>query len=79
MANNKIGVIAFSGGLDTSFLVPYAREEYALERVITVTVNTGGSILPNFKRSRVAPKKLEPMSISRLMDKNISMKMFLLI
>ena len=38
----KIGVIAFSGGLDTSFLVPYCREQFSLEEVITCTVNTGG-------------------------------------
>jgi argininosuccinate synthase len=35
-------VIAFSGGLDTSFLVPYCREAYGIEKVITCTVNTGG-------------------------------------
>ncbi len=34
-------VLAFSGGLDTSFCVPYLRETYA-EPVYTVTVNTGG-------------------------------------
>ena len=39
---DKIGVIAFSGGLDTSFLVPYCREEFSLGKVITCTVNTGG-------------------------------------
>lgn len=35
-------VIAFSGGLDTSFLVPYCREVYGVSEVITCTVNTGG-------------------------------------
>ena len=35
-------VLAFSGGLDTSFCVPYLRETYA-EPVHTVTVDTGGS------------------------------------
>jgi len=35
-------VIAFSGGLDTSFLVPYCREVYGVTEVITCTVNTGG-------------------------------------
>jgi argininosuccinate synthase len=35
-------VIAFSGGLDTSFLVPYCREAYGIDEVITCTVNTGG-------------------------------------
>ncbi len=34
-------VLAFSGGLDTSFCVPYLRETYQ-EAVYTVTVNTGG-------------------------------------
>ena len=34
-------VLAFSGGLDTSFCVPYLRETYG-ESVVTVTVNTGG-------------------------------------
>lgn len=34
-------VVAFSGGLDTSFCVPFLREEHDLP-VYTVTVNTGG-------------------------------------
>ncbi len=34
-------VLAFSGGLDTSFCVPYLRETHGAE-VHTVTVNTGG-------------------------------------
>ena len=34
-------VLAFSGGLDTSFCVPYLRETYG-EAVYTATVNTGG-------------------------------------
>ena len=34
-------VLAFSGGLDTSFCVPYLKETYG-EPVYTVTVNTGG-------------------------------------
>lgn len=34
-------VLAFSGGLDTSFCVPYLKETYD-EPVYTVTVNTGG-------------------------------------
>jgi len=38
----KTALIAFSGGLDTSFLTLYAREAYGVERVITCTVNTGG-------------------------------------
>ena len=35
-------LIAFSGGLDTSFLTRYCREAYGVTRVITCTVNTGG-------------------------------------
>jgi len=34
-------VVAFSGGLDTSFCVPYLKEEHGVP-VYTVTVNTGG-------------------------------------
>jgi argininosuccinate synthase len=34
-------LLAYSGGLDTSFLVPWIRERYERD-VITVTVNTGG-------------------------------------
>jgi argininosuccinate synthase len=34
-------VLAFSGGLDTSFCVPFLREEFG-EPVHTITVNTGG-------------------------------------
>jgi argininosuccinate synthase len=35
-------LIAFSGGLDTSFLTKFCREAYNITRVITCTVNTGG-------------------------------------
>jgi argininosuccinate synthase len=39
-------IVGFSGGLDTSFFVPYLKEEYKKQgvdlQVITVTVNTGG-------------------------------------
>jgi argininosuccinate synthase len=38
----KTCVVAFSGGLDTSFLVPFVKEKYGFNRVITCTVNTGG-------------------------------------
>lgn len=40
--NSNTALIAFSGGLDTSFLVPFSREKYGFEKVITCTVNTGG-------------------------------------
>ena len=35
-------VLAFSGGLDTSFCVPFLRETHGAE-IVTVTVNTGGA------------------------------------
>lgn len=38
--NNKV-VLAFSGGLDTSFCIPYLKNEKGLE-VHTILVNTGG-------------------------------------
>lgn len=38
----KTGVVAFSGGLDTSFLVPFVREQYGMEKIITCAVDTGG-------------------------------------
>ena len=34
-------LLAFSGGLDTSFLVPWLKENYG-RPIITVTVDTGG-------------------------------------
>jgi argininosuccinate synthase len=40
MSRQRI-VLAFSGGLDTSFCVAYLREKYKAE-IITVTVDTGG-------------------------------------
>lgn len=40
MKNNKV-VLAFSGGLDTSFCVPYLKNEKGME-VHTIMVNTGG-------------------------------------
>jgi len=39
-ANSPI-VLAFSGGLDTSFCVPWLKEQYGRD-VVTVTVDTGG-------------------------------------
>ena len=52
--NNKV-VLAFSGGLDTSFCVPYLKKEKGLE-VHTVTVNTGG-----FSKEEV--KKIEERAL----------------
>ncbi len=41
MSDNKKVVLAYSGGLDTSFCVKYLSEELGLE-VYAITVNTGG-------------------------------------
>jgi argininosuccinate synthase len=42
-------VLAFSGGLDTSFCVPYLKNEKGLE-VHTIMVNTGGFSAEEVKR-----------------------------
>ena len=34
-------ILGFSGGLDTSFLVPWMKEHYG-RPIVTVTINTGG-------------------------------------
>jgi argininosuccinate synthase len=49
-------VLAFSGGLDTSFCVPYLIEESGLP-VITVTVNTGG--LSQEEAARIEARAIE--------------------
>ena len=41
-SKNSTAIVAFSGGLDTSFLVPFAKEKYGFSKIITCTVNTGG-------------------------------------
>lgn len=38
----KRAVVAFSGGLDTSFLVPFVKDKYGVDHVITACVDTGG-------------------------------------
>ena len=52
-----VAVIAFSGGLDTSFLVPYCREAYGATKVITCAVNTGG--FDTAERDRIAARSKE--------------------
>ncbi len=52
---NKLAVLAFSGGLDTSFCVLYLKEQGY--NVATVTVNTGGFSPTELKRiEEIAPK-----------------------
>jgi argininosuccinate synthase len=54
---NDTAVIAFSGGLDTSFLVPFAREKYGFKKIITCTVTTGG--FSNDELERIAKRSKE--------------------
>ncbi len=49
MAAKKKVVLAYSGGLDTSYCIPYLQEKEACE-VITVTVDTGGFSPEELKR-----------------------------
>lgn len=42
MSDKKTAIVAFSGGLDTSMLVPYMRKHYGVEKVISCVVDTGG-------------------------------------
>ena len=49
MAAKKKVVLAYSGGLDTSYCIPYLQENEACE-VITVTVDTGGFSPEELKR-----------------------------
>ncbi len=49
MSSSNPIVLAFSGGLDTSFLVPWLREQYQCP-VVTVTVDTGGLDADGCKR-----------------------------
>jgi argininosuccinate synthase len=38
---SKKAIVAFSGGLDTSMLVPYMRDKYGVDEVVTCNVDTG--------------------------------------
>ncbi len=50
-------IVAFSGGLDTSMLVPYLKHKYNVEDVVTCTVDTGG--LTDEDAARVASRSKE--------------------
>lgn len=56
-SQHKTAVVAFSGGLDTSFLVPFSRKEYGFERIITCCVDTGG--FPPEEQQRIADRAKE--------------------
>jgi len=53
----KTIVLAYSGGLDTSFCIPYLRERHGA-RIVTVTVDTGGFTKPQLKTLAGRAKKL---------------------
>ena len=53
-------LLAFSGGLDTSFCVPWLKETYG-RPVITVTVDTGGIDAAGASN---ATRPLVPMTVS---------------
>jgi len=57
---SKLAVLAFSGGLDTSFCVLYLKEQGY--DVATVTVNTGGFSPEELKRIEAASPKLGAIS-----------------
>ena len=56
---SKKVVLAFSGGLDTSFCVPYLKEKGY--EVHTVMVNTGGFSAEEERPSRSAPSHSEQL------------------
>ncbi|MSR47293.1 MAG: argininosuccinate synthase [Planctomycetes bacterium] len=58
---NEPIVLAFSGGLDTSFCVPWLKETYGSD-VITVIVDTGG--LDDLERTRLADKSKQLGAVS---------------
>jgi len=56
MANNKV-VLAYSGGLDTSYCVKYLTEEKKLD-VYAITVNTGGFTAEQLQAIETRAKEL---------------------
>ena len=53
-----IAVLAFSGGLDTSFCVPWLKEHSY--DVVTVTVNTGGFTPADLSQIAARAEELNP-------------------
>lgn len=56
MSNNTC-ILAYSGGLDTSFCIPFIREKYGFD-VETVMIDTGGFSADDFKRAEDRARKL---------------------
>jgi len=57
MTDNKNIVLAFSGGLDTSYCVPYLKQEHNA-KIHTVLVNTGG-----FTEKEIVDKKAHALAL----------------
>lgn len=53
----KKAMVAFSGGLDTSMLVPYIKEKYGISDVMTCVVDTGG--MSEAEKEKVAARAAE--------------------
>ena len=65
------GILAFSGGLDTSVVVKYLQEEHDMD-VITVTVDVGQG--DDVKKIASKAKKLGVKNITILMQKKNLLK-----
>jgi argininosuccinate synthase len=59
--SNEICILAYSGGLDTSFCIPFIREKYGYD-VATVMIDTGGFTDADFKQAEERTKKLGAVS-----------------
>ncbi len=57
MSQSKTAIVAFSGGLDTSMLVPYMRKHYGVDKVISCVVDTGG--MDEAEKQHVAARSSE--------------------
>ncbi len=55
--SNGTCILAYSGGLDTSFCIPFIREQYGFA-VETVMIDTGGFSADDFKRAADRAKQL---------------------
>lgn len=51
-------IIAFSGGLDTSMLVPYMKDKYGTQEIITCIVDTGGMLDDEIKAVEARSKEV---------------------
>src|SRR5699024_12236823 len=65
MSDKKKIVLAFSGGLDTSYCVPYLKQQYNAE-IHTVLVNTGG-----FSPTELEQKKEDAFNLGAHSNKSI--------